>query len=102
MSLTGDFVDAAEALRIGLANHVVAHHALAEFTGQLAGRITDNPAGAEIIDLYRRSAGTTLAEALALEADYTSRRSFDPAAFERRGHQLTGEPGAQPHDLSPG
>jgi enoyl-CoA hydratase len=96
MSLTGDFVDADEALRIGLVNHVVGHEELAAFTAQLASRVTDNPAGAEIAGLYRRSAGMTLAEALALEADYTSRRSFDPTAFQRRGHELTRDPGGPP------
>lgn len=45
LSLTGDFVDAATALRIGLANHVVGHDELIPFTLQLAAAIAEqNPA----------------------------------------------------------
>ena len=36
MSITGNFVDADEALRIGLVNHVVPHDDLSRFTAQLA------------------------------------------------------------------
>jgi enoyl-CoA hydratase len=41
MSLTGNFVDAETALRIGLANHVVKHDQLLEFTMALAGAIAE-------------------------------------------------------------
>ncbi|MEO5899353.1 MAG: enoyl-CoA hydratase-related protein [Ilumatobacteraceae bacterium] len=44
MSLTGNFVDAATALRIGLVNHVVEHEQLLPFTLQLAHAIAEQPA----------------------------------------------------------
>ena len=43
MSLTGDFVDAETALRIGLVNHVVAHADLLPFTLALAASIAEQP-----------------------------------------------------------
>jgi enoyl-CoA hydratase len=45
MSLTGNFVDAATALRIGLVNHVVDHEALLPFTLDLAQAIAEQDAG---------------------------------------------------------
>jgi enoyl-CoA hydratase len=41
LSMTGNFVDAAEALRIGLANHVVPHDELLPYTLELAGAIAE-------------------------------------------------------------
>ncbi len=41
MSLTGNFVDAATALRIGIANHVVAHEELVPFALELASAIAE-------------------------------------------------------------
>src|SRR3984957_10193013 len=41
MSLTGNFVDAATALRIGIANHVVPHEELLPFTMRLAASIAE-------------------------------------------------------------
>ena len=43
MSLTGDFVDAAEALRIGLVNHVVPHDQLLEVAAAKARAIAEQP-----------------------------------------------------------
>jgi len=43
MCLTGDPIDAQEALRIGLVNHVQAPEQLMEFSLDLAGRIARNP-----------------------------------------------------------
>ncbi|MET0458686.1 MAG: enoyl-CoA hydratase-related protein, partial [Ilumatobacteraceae bacterium] len=43
MSLTGNFVDAETALRIGLVNHVVAHADLVPFTLALAASIAEQP-----------------------------------------------------------
>ena len=43
MSLTGDFIDAAEALRIGLVNHVVAHDELVPFAMGKARAIAEQP-----------------------------------------------------------
>jgi enoyl-CoA hydratase len=42
MSLTGNFVDAATALRIGIANHVVPHEELLPFTMRLAAAIAES------------------------------------------------------------
>src|SRR5947208_10016413 len=41
MSITGNFVGAEEALRIGLVNHVVPHDELLPTTRMLAGQIAD-------------------------------------------------------------
>jgi enoyl-CoA hydratase len=87
MSITGNFVDAAAALRIGLVNHVVPHAELGPFTARLAGEIAGTPAVAEVVALYRRGEGRSLAEALAFEADHTSRRRHDPAAFAALGRE---------------
>ena len=43
MSLTGDFVDAAEALRIGLVNHVVPHEELVAVAMEKARSIAEQP-----------------------------------------------------------
>lgn len=43
ISLTGDFVDAATALRIGLVNHLVPHADLLPFTMKLARAIAEQP-----------------------------------------------------------
>ena len=87
MSITGNFVDATEALRIGLVNHVVPHADLLAFASRLAADVADTPAVGEVLALYRRGAGTSLAEALALETDHTSRRRHDPEAFAALGQQ---------------
>jgi enoyl-CoA hydratase len=42
MSFTGNFVDAAEALALGLVNHVVPHPELIPFTRRLAADIAGN------------------------------------------------------------
>jgi hypothetical protein len=57
-------------------------------------RVVDNPAVPDIMRLYQRTAGLPLAEALALETEHTSRRSFDPVAFEREGRRVS----ANKHD----
>jgi enoyl-CoA hydratase len=45
MSLTGNFVDAETALRVGLANHVVPHDTLMEFALELARAIAEQDRG---------------------------------------------------------
>ena len=85
MSITGNFVDADEALRLGLVNHVVPHDGLASFTRALALEVAGTGAVAEVLDLYRRGDGLPLAEALALEAGHNAGRTFDPAAFGAAG-----------------
>jgi enoyl-CoA hydratase len=85
MSITGNFVDAAEALRLGLVNHVVPHAELLPFTRALARDIAPTGAVTEVLDLYRRGDGQPLADALALEAEHNAGRRFDPAAFGAAG-----------------
>jgi enoyl-CoA hydratase len=87
MSITGSFVDAAEALRIGLVNHVVPHAELQPFTRELGGQIADTPAVAEILSLYDRGEDLALNAALALEADHVATRTFDAAAFTALGRE---------------
>ncbi len=59
MSMTGNFIDAATALRIGLANHVVAHHDLLPLALDLAGAIAEqDPA---MIAMMRRDWDETAA-----------------------------------------
>ena len=70
MSLSGNFVAADEALRIGLVNHVVPHDELLPFTRRLAGDLVSNDQGVvrRLLDQYRRvAAAGSLAEAHALE-----------------------------------
>jgi enoyl-CoA hydratase len=85
MSITGNFVDADEALRIGLVNHVVPHHELVPFTAKVANDVAATGAVAEVLGLYQRGDGMSLADALALEAEHTRQRPFDPAAFGAAG-----------------
>ena len=85
LSITGNFVDAAEALRIGLVNHVVPHEELASFTRTLAAQIADTDAVGDVLSLYRRGEDLSLADAIDLEAAHVPSRPFDPAAFAERG-----------------
>jgi enoyl-CoA hydratase len=85
MSITGNFVDAGEALRLGLVNHVVPHDDLMPFTRQLALDVAPTGAAPEVLDLYRRGDGLPMSDALALEAEHVAGRRFDPAAFAAAG-----------------
>ena len=85
MSITGNFVDADEALRLGLVNHVVPHDELGPFTRSLALDIAGTSAVGEVLDLYRRGDGLPLEAALALEAEHVAGRRVDPAAFAAAG-----------------
>ena len=87
MSITGNFVPADEALRLGLVNHVVPHDDLLPFTRQLAGQIAPTGAVGEILSLYRRGEDLDLNGALALETEHVAGRSFDAAAFTRAGQE---------------
>lgn len=69
LCMTGDLVDAAEALRVGLCDAVVPHDALREKVLAVAGRIAKNGplAVAEVKRLIHRGQSATLEHALALE-----------------------------------
>ena len=85
MSITGNFVAADEALRIGLVNHVVAHDDLLPFTRALVADIAPTAAVGHVLDLYRRGDGLPFADALALEAAHAATQRVDPAAFGAAG-----------------
>jgi enoyl-CoA hydratase len=85
MSATGAFIDAAEALRLGLVNHVVEHEQLIPFTLALAERIPSHTAVAEMFSLYDRGQDLTMAAALSLETTSSIGRTYDLAAFTAAG-----------------
>jgi enoyl-CoA hydratase len=85
LSITGNFVDAEEALRIGLVNHVVPHRDLLTFTRALVDDIAPTAAVGQVLDLYRRGDGLPLADALALEAAHAATQRVDAAAFGAAG-----------------
>ena len=86
MVMTGRTVDADEALRIGLVNHLVPHDELAVFARSLAVDVAATGAVSEVLRLYAKGDGLSLADALALEAEHTCRRgAFDAKAFGEAG-----------------
>jgi enoyl-CoA hydratase len=85
MSITGEFVDAAEALRLGLVNHVVPHQQLLSFTLALAGRIPANAAVGEMLSLYARGEDMSVTGALAAETSHSLGRTYDLEAFTAAG-----------------
>jgi enoyl-CoA hydratase len=87
MSITGNFVDAEEALRIGLVNHIVPHAELVARAVALARDVAPQPAVGEVLRLYARGEGLSLPEALALEKDWTAHRAHDPDAFRTLGQE---------------
>jgi enoyl-CoA hydratase len=89
LSITGNFIDAAEALRIGLVNHVVAHDDLIAYTQRLASEISEAPAVADVLDLYAHGADLSLNAALALEAARTSNVTWDAKAFAAAGRDAS-------------
>jgi enoyl-CoA hydratase len=86
LSLTGRTVDAVEAARIGLVEHVVAHEELLAFTRSLAADIVaaDPAAVLGMQDLYDHGVGRTLDERIAREAEVARAHPFDRDAFEAR------------------
>ena len=89
MSFTGNFVDAEEALRIGLVNHVVPHAELLPFCVKLAADIggVDRDAMRRLRRTYGEIADAVVAggwEAEAAAARGWQGRNFDPEEIERR------------------
>jgi enoyl-CoA hydratase len=86
MTATGRFVPADEAVRIGLANRVVAHDELAAVTRDIALAIrgADQPAVRASYGLYDRGAGASLAEALHVELEVASKWIIDTSEFGKR------------------
>jgi enoyl-CoA hydratase len=85
LSITGNFVDAQEALRLGLVNHVVAHDELMPFTRALVDDIAPTAAVRQVLGLYRRGDGLPLDDALRLETEHAATQRVDPAAFGAAG-----------------
>jgi enoyl-CoA hydratase len=71
LSLTGDFIDADEAWRIGIVNHVVPHDKLLARTYEVAHAIRahDQSVVRRQVALYRRTNGLAFEDALALERE---------------------------------
>lgn len=86
MSLTGNFVNAAEAHRLGLVNHVVPHDDLLPTALRLAGDIAGGDPGTVVAlnASYRDVAALALDEGLELERRRFSEWKVDPAAIEAR------------------
>jgi enoyl-CoA hydratase len=86
MSITGNFVNADQALRIGIANHVVAHEELMPFTRELVGQIARTVAVADILSIYEQAEDLGFSAALALEAAHVAMGpEWDSAAFATAG-----------------
>ncbi|MEV7038453.1 enoyl-CoA hydratase-related protein [Amycolatopsis sp. NPDC051061] len=86
MMLTGEPIDAEQALRAGLVNEVVPHEGLAERVRQVVAAIlaaAPEAAGATL-KLLADGEGVPLAHALALEATAKLRRRIDLAEVARR------------------
>ena len=86
MSLTGNFLDAAEAHRIGLVNHVVAHDDLLPTARRLAADIAgnDGPTVRHLKHLYDENARLTVGDALANEQAVFRAFRVDFDEIERR------------------
>jgi enoyl-CoA hydratase len=89
MSITGRFVDAEEALRIGLVNHVVAHEELLIQALELASSVPSGSAAIDMLELYRRGDDLSFAAALASEAAFSAGRSYDLSAFTSAGSAVS-------------
>ena len=86
MSFTGDFVDAAEAYRLGLANHVVAHDELLATAITIGNTIgsADQDAVRALKDLYDRGSRLAPGPALELELDVFRNRRLPAETIEAR------------------
>ncbi len=88
MSLTGNFLDAAEALRLGLVNHVVAHDELIPTARRLGTDIVGNDAASarELLASYRAIHRLTVGDGERHELDVGRdwSRRYRPADVEAR------------------
>jgi enoyl-CoA hydratase len=92
MSLTGNFVSAEEALRLGLVNHVVPHEELHTFARGLAADIVSNDQVGvrRLLDHYRRIANAaTLDEAHLIEGYMAEQWTRDGAELAERRRAVT-------------
>ncbi|HMF03713.1 MAG TPA: enoyl-CoA hydratase [Acidimicrobiia bacterium] len=86
MSLTGNFIDADEALALRLVNHVVAHDELLPTARRLGTDIAGNDQQAvrNLKRLYDRGSKLSVGDALALEQERFRNFRVDPSEIERR------------------
>jgi len=86
MSLTGNFIDAREALELRLVNHVVAHDDLLPTARRLATDIVGNDQHAvrNLKQLYDRGSKLSVGDAIALEQERFRNFRVDPSEIERR------------------
>ena len=86
MSLTGNFLDAREALEFRLVNHVVAHDELLPTARRLAADIVGNDQQAvrNLKELYDRGSKLNVGDAIALEQERFRNFRVDPSEIERR------------------
>jgi len=86
LSLTGNFIDAEEALALGLVNHVVPHGELIPRTRQLALDIAGAVPAAvrNVLAIYKRGDGATLGEAIEYEAEVVRTWVVDREATSAR------------------
>jgi enoyl-CoA hydratase len=86
MSLTGNFMAADEALRVGLVNHVVAHEELLPAARKLASDIAGNDQAAvrNLKKLYDANEKVSVGDAIDQEQAYFRAWTIDPAEIERR------------------
>ncbi|HMG27587.1 MAG TPA: enoyl-CoA hydratase [Acidimicrobiia bacterium] len=86
MSLTGNFIDAHDALALRLVNHVVAHDDLLPTATALAADIAGNDQQAvrNLKQLYDRGSKLSVGDALALEQERFRNFRVDPSEIERR------------------
>jgi enoyl-CoA hydratase len=88
LSITGEFIDASEALGLRLVNHVVSHRELMPFTLALASRVPANAAVGEMLGLYARGEDLATAAALAAVTAHSVGRRYDLEAFTAAGSAL--------------
>jgi enoyl-CoA hydratase len=89
MSITGNFMDAHEALQFGLVNHVVAHDQLLPFTRSIAmDTIGNDQRGVRrMLETYAATTGKTVDDGWKVErrmATEWQAQTFDPSEVERR------------------
>jgi enoyl-CoA hydratase len=86
MTLTGNFIDAHEALALRLVNHVVPHDELLPAARSLAADIAGNDQKAvrNLKQLYDRGSKLSVGDALALEQERFRNFRVDPSEIERR------------------
>jgi enoyl-CoA hydratase len=89
MSLTGNFISAPEAMRLGLVNHVVSHDELLPTARKLAADIVQNSqeAARELLASYRAIHRMTVGDGEVHEAEVGRnwlRRTFHPEEVEAR------------------